>query len=160
MLKNYIRNIIEREIDGFKLENTLKQLKEKTKCFQNDKNVLLKQISEQNEENEKLKKELLDSKNGLNGANYVIKNNKEWINQKDKKIKELEEIRIFKNDKEVLQYNLRRVSTQKILLESKNKVLEDKFQRIYKTIKENYYEDGYYESLRIKNIILEIIKER
>lgn len=81
---------------------------------------------------ETLKKELLDSKNGLNGANHVIKNNKEWINQQDKKIKELE---------------------------SKNKGLEDKFQRIYKTIEENYYQDGYYELLRIKNIITEILKE-
>lgn len=111
-------------------------------------------------ENEKLKKELLDSKNGLNGANHVIKNNKEWINQQDKKIKELEEtIRCLKSDKEDLKYNLRRKSTQKIQLETKNKWLEDKFKRIYKTIEENYYQDGYYELLRIKNIILEILKE-
>lgn len=107
-----------------------------------------------------LKKELLDSKNGLNGANHVIKNNKEWIKSQDKKIKELEEkIRCLKSDKEDLQYNLRRKSTQKIQLETKNKFFEDKILRIYKTIEENYYQDGYYELLRIKNIILEILKE-
>ena len=111
-------------------------------------------------ENEKLKKELLDSKNGLNGANYVIKNNKEWINLQDKKIKQLEEeIRAFKSDKEDLQYNLRRKSTQKNQLETKNKCLEEKFKRIYKTIEENYYQDGYYELLRIKNIVVDILKE-
>lgn len=119
-----------------------------------------RKAEELEQENEKLKKELLDSKNGLNGANYVIKNNKEWINSQDKKIKELEEeVRCLKSDKEDLQYNIRRKSTQKIQLETKNKCLEDKFKRIYKTIEENYYQDGYYELLRIKNIISEIIKE-
>lgn len=108
-----------------------KQLKENIKWFQNDKYVLLKQISEQKQENEKLRKELRDSKNGLNGANHVIKNNKEWINSQDKKIKELEEeIRCLKSDNEYLQYNLRRKSTQKIQLETKNKGLEEKLTKI------------------------------
>lgn len=94
-----------------------------------------KNEQELKQENKKLKKELLDSKNGLNGANHVIKNNKEWINQQDKKIKELEEeIRFFKSDKEDLQYNLRRKSTKYVQLESKNKVLEEKLTKISSAI--------------------------
>lgn len=141
-------------------KNTILELKELYSKEKLDKNRSLSNSYGKTYEIEHLKKELRDSKNGLNGANNVIKNNKEWINSQDKKIKELEEkIRCLKSDKEDLQYNLRRKSTQKIQLETKNKCLEDKFLRIYKTIEENYYQDGYYELLRIKNIIVEILKE-
>lgn len=136
-LLNVIRLISENGLNG--ANDITKNTKQESEKLNGDKKVLKDTLEKSNnyaiflgqeneklkQENEKLKKELLDSKNGLNGANHVIKNNKEWIGLQDKKIKELEEeIRLFKSDKEDLEYNLRRKSTQNIQLESKNRFLE------------------------------------
>lgn len=145
-------------------KNTILELKDSYEQERN-KNYKTLESEELKQENEKLKKELLDSKNGLNGANHVIKNNKEWINSQDKKIKELEEeIRCLKSDKEDLQYNLRRRSTQKIQLETKNKVLEEKLYAIlnqvssYNTAKETG-DLSFFSLMCLINDIENILKE-
>lgn len=134
-LKNILNEIHEicastwgMQLPYFEVRSLLNKIRKISENSLNDENDDIKSMKQ---ENKKLKKELLDSKNGLNCANHVIKNNKEWINKQDKKIKELEEeIRLFKSDKEDLQYNLRRVSIQKIQLKSKNKSLEENLTKI------------------------------
>lgn len=177
MLKRYIKNIVKNEIEDVKLENTLKQLGSKTywedhyksqvkhtellvkgrdkEIFRLKESIenlegklilkvnLLSEIKETYRklkyENEKLKKELLDSKNGLNGANNIIKNMKQ------------ENIKLKEENAKSKPSSLGNIYEKQIL--------EDKLSRIYKTIEENYYQDGYYELLRIKNIIADILKE-
>lgn len=130
-----IKDSLQNENETLKKEN--KELSKMDDTMTVDENGTIESLfnKQLKHENEKLKKELLDSKNGLNGANHVIKNNKEWINSQDKKIKELEEeIRCLKSDNEDLQYNLRRKSTQKIQLETKNKCSEEKLTKISNVI--------------------------
>lgn len=114
MLEEYIKETVKKELAKQKLNGMYGKNKQELK-----------------QENEKLKKELRDSKNGLNGANHVIKNNKEWINSQDK-------LRLLKSDKEDLQYNLRRKSTQKIQLEAKNKYLEQENEKLKLKVDEYY----------------------
>lgn len=81
MLEEYIKETVKKELAKQKLnvvygknnqdlEQENEKLKEYIKLLQEDKDVLLKQVSQQI-------KELRDSKNGLNGANDIIKNMKQ-----------------------------------------------------------------------------------
>lgn len=88
MLEEYIKETVKKELAKQKLnvvygksnqdlEQENEKLKEYIKLLQEDKDDLLKQVSQQ-------KKELRDSKNGLNGVNDIIKNMK----QENEKLKE------------------------------------------------------------------------
>lgn len=88
MLEEYIKETVKKELAKQKLnvvygknnqdlEQENEKLKEYIKLLQEDKDVLLKQVSQQI-------KELRDSKNGLNGANDIIKN----IKQENQKLKD------------------------------------------------------------------------
>lgn len=161
MFKKYIQDIAKHETRKILLSNYKEKLnfeiKQKRELEENRRiksqlsnnvyfNMYQKQVEhtellvkEKEKEISELKKELLDSKNGLNGAKDIIKNMK----QENLKLKE-------ENSKSKL---------LSIGNDYEKQVLENKLSRIYKTIEENYYQDGYYELLRIKNTIVEILKE-
>lgn len=179
MFKKYIRNIVKEEINDIKLENTLKQLRSEhywrdkaeseikhREFLVNHKNQIIIGLDEENEdlkqENEKLKKELVDSKNGLNGANHVIKNNKEWIKSQDKKIKELEEEnRHIKSQlSNNIYFNLyqKQVERTEILVKEKDKEIEE-LKDLYEKERNKNYKTLESEELKQKNKKLKEIIE-
>lgn len=99
MLKSYIRNIVEREIDGIKLENTLKQLRSEhylrdkveseikySEFLVNHKNQIIIGLKQENEDLKQENEKLEESIKNLGGT-LSLKDN--LLNEKNKEIKEL-----------------------------------------------------------------------
>ena len=135
--KNQIIIVLEEENEELKQE--IVQLKEKTKWFQNDKNVLLKQISEQNEEIEELK------------DLYQQEKNKNYKTLESEELKqEIEKLQIKVDE----YYN-------KFLSEG---IKKEKFQELIRKVKkevdlQGFYQDDFYSPeqtfYRIKNMLKE-----
>lgn len=147
-----IKNSSYIEIKSLQREN--KELKAKVAYLELNKegieqkdDILFKQNEDLKEKIAYLRKKIL---NYEYGKNSIDREEKKDLMQE---IKELEqELKISNKARKQLRTELTRSNR-------KNKYLEDKFKRICKTIEQNYYQDGYYELLRIKNIIAEILKE-
>lgn len=142
------------ESETIRLTNLLNEKIDQLQALKQENIHLNKRLDEYSEtllESIKIKDFLQDENETLKKENKIPQKSYDFISNN-----ELAELQSKVISKE-------RIATELSLMlskeKNKNKELEDKFQRIYKTIEENYYQDGYYELLRIKNIISEILKE-
>lgn len=142
------------ESETIRLTNLLNEKIDQLQALKQENIHLNKRLDEYSEtllESIKIKDFLQDENETLKKENKILQKSYDFISNN-----ELAELQSKVISKE-------RIATELSLMlskeKNKNKELEDKFQRIYKTIEENYYQDGYYELLRIKNIISEILKE-
>lgn len=142
------------ESETIRLTNLLNEKIDQLQALKQENIHLNKRLDEYSEtllESIKIKDFLQDENETLKKENKILQKSYDFIYNN-----ELAELQSKVISKE-------RIATELSLMlskeKNKNKELEDKFQKIYKTIEENYYQDGYYELLRIKNIISEILKE-
>lgn len=164
-----------------KKDREILKLREKNKKLIGSKEFLKTSLMEASEYVKSLEQEkelLKESIENLEGKLILKGNLLSEQKQQNEQLKE--KIKWLKNDKDVLLKQVSQQYEEYEKLEQKNlklkeenaksklsslgndyekQILEDKLLRIYKTIEENYYQDGYYELLRIKNIIDEILKE-